>query len=83
MKTLSESQKVMRWRIILRDFGPNIQNIAGVDNIASDTLSRLPFMPRDKYKTCKRKSQCRANDLFTLASIGNNKYCFQLNILIV
>ena len=47
--TLSESQRVMRWRIILEEFGPNIQHIAGVDNIVSDTLSIFPSTPSDKY----------------------------------
>jgi len=40
--TLSESQRVMRWRLILEEFGPNIQHIAGVDNIVAGMLSRLP-----------------------------------------
>ena len=26
--TLSESQRVIRWRLILEEFGPNIENIA-------------------------------------------------------
>lgn len=39
--TLSESQRVMRWRLLLEEFGPNIIHIAGVDNIVADTLSRL------------------------------------------
>ena len=43
--TMSESQRVMRWRLILKEFGTNIQHIAGVDNIVSDTLSRLPSIP--------------------------------------
>jgi hypothetical protein len=32
----------MRWCLILKEFGPNIQHIPGVDNIVADTLSRLP-----------------------------------------
>jgi hypothetical protein len=40
--TLSESQRVMQWRLILEEFGPNIQHIPGVDNIVADTLSHLP-----------------------------------------
>ena len=46
--TLSESQRVMRWRLILEDSGPNIQNIAGVENIVVDMLSRLPSTPSNK-----------------------------------
>ena len=47
--TLSESQRVIRWQIILEEFGPNIQHIAGVDNIVADTLSIFPSTPSDKY----------------------------------
>jgi hypothetical protein len=31
----------MRWRLILEEFGPNIQHIAGIDNVVADMLSRL------------------------------------------
>ena len=39
---MSESQRVMRWRLILEEFGPNIESITGVDNTIADTLSRHP-----------------------------------------
>ena len=81
--TLSESQRVMRWRLIFEEFGPNIQHISGVDNIVSDTIIRLPSTPSDKYKTCTRKAQCRANELFSMNRVENHEYCFLLNILIV
>ena len=54
--TLSESQKVMRWRLIIEYFGSNIHHIAGVDNIVSETLSRLPYMPSNKYEPFTRKA---------------------------
>ena len=37
--TFSESQRVMRWRLLLEEFGPNIIHIAGVDNTVADTLA--------------------------------------------
>ena len=81
--TLSESQRVMFWRLIIKEFGINIQHIAGVDNIVYDTLSRFPYRPSDKYEPCTRKSQCHNNELFALSRIENNEYCFPLLILIL
>jgi len=40
--TISESQRVMRWCLLLEEFGPGIKHIAGEDNIVADALSRLP-----------------------------------------
>ena len=39
--TLSESQRVMQWRLLLEEFRPHIHHIAGVDNIVANTLSRV------------------------------------------
>ena len=39
--TLSESQMVMRWQLILEEFGPNIQHITGVYNIFARHLAFL------------------------------------------
>ena len=39
--TLSESQRVMHWLFLLKEFGPHIHHMAGVNNIVSDTLSRV------------------------------------------
>ena len=38
---MSEYQRVMRWWLLLKEFGPHIHHIAGIDNIVADTLSRL------------------------------------------
>ena len=46
--TLSEYQRLMHWKLILEEFGPNIQHIAGVENIVVDMLSRLPSTPSNK-----------------------------------
>ena len=81
--TLSESQRVMIWKLILKEFGPNIQHIAVFDNIVVDTLSILSSMPRDNYYTYTSKAQCRANKLFGIVRTENNEYCFLINLLIV
>lgn len=39
--TLSESQRVMRWRMILEEFNPTIKHIPGEENVVADSLSRL------------------------------------------
>ena len=31
----------MCWRLILKEFGPNIKLISGVDNIVADTISKF------------------------------------------
>ena len=72
--TLSESQTVIRWQPIIKEFGPNIQNISGVDNIVADTLSILPYTYVNKYKPSTVKDQCRVNELFTISRAENNKY---------
>ena len=62
--TMSESQRVMCWQLILKEFGPNIQNIARVDYMVSDTLSRLLYEPNDQEYTRNIRDQCGVNELF-------------------
>ena len=45
--TLSQSQRVMRWRLILEEFGPDIKHIKGEDNVVADAISRLPTANED------------------------------------
>ena len=48
--TLSEYKIVMRWQIIIEEFGPNIYHIAWFYNIVTDTLIIFPYTPSNKYK---------------------------------
>ena len=49
--TLSESQRVMRRRLIIKDFGTNIQHIDRVDNIVADTLIRLSMYSKRQVRS--------------------------------
>ena len=79
--TLSQSQRVMRWRLILEEFGPNIQHIAGLDNVVADTLSRLPSANTDeKDSPCTPLDSHQANELFAL---DNETESFPLSLSLV
>ena len=79
--TLSEYQRLMQWYLIIQEFGPNIQYIAVVDNIVSNTLSIFLSIYVEKYEPITKRDQCRVNELFAISMAENNKYCFPLNLL--
>ena len=67
----STSQRAMRWRVLLEEFGPNIKYIKGIDNTVADALSRLskegtiPYFKSQGEHTSERKEMCFAMKLFT------------------
>ena len=71
----------MRWQLNIGEFGPNIQHIAGVENIVSNILSILPYTSVDKYETSTMKSHCRSNELFTTGRVENSEYFFPIYFL--
>ena len=56
---------------MLEYFGPNIQHISGIDNIVSDTLSRLPLANINRYESSTINDSRQANELLTF---NNDKY---------
>ena len=73
----------MRWRLIIKEFGPKIQHIAGIDKIVADTLRHLPSekINRDESNTMNDSRQ--ANELFTFDNDEYNKVTFQLTLPLV
>ena len=47
--TMSESQRVVLWQLILKEFGPNIQHVTGFDSIIAYKLSKFPYTSAYKY----------------------------------
>ena len=45
--TLMSSDRCMRWRLIIEEYGPDIIYIPGPDNVVADALSRLPRVDND------------------------------------
>ena len=39
---LKTSQRVMRWRLLLEEYGPEIEYIKCPKNVVADALSKLP-----------------------------------------
>jgi hypothetical protein len=37
----STSDRVMRWRLLIEEFGPEFRHIKGIHNVIADALSRL------------------------------------------
>ena len=50
--TVSQSQRVMRWRLILEEFGPDIRHIKGEENVVADAISRLPTANDGQIEEC-------------------------------
>ena len=68
--TVSESQRVMRWRLLLEEYGPDIRHIKGVDNVVADAISRLPMANDDEPST--DKVQSHMNELFNIGNRNND-----------
>jgi hypothetical protein len=79
--TVSESQRVMRWRLILEEFGPNIQHIAGIDNVVVDMLSCVPSANSDQDELEPSTAQCHANKIFAIEKDTTNNDGFPLMLI--
>ena len=46
------TERVMRWRLVIEEFGPELRHIKGENNIVADTLSRLDLNEADFGPEC-------------------------------
>ena len=63
----------MCWKFIIKEFGPNIQHIAVVDNIVDDSLSRLQSTLVDKYQPSTSKAQCCAENYSQISGVKTTR----------
>ena len=63
--TMIESQIMMGWKIILKEFGTNIQHIAGFDKMVAGNINKMEYVPNDQGKNINRRDQFCVRDLFT------------------
>ena len=74
----------MRWRLLLKEFGPDIRHIAGVGNIVADAMSRLPMTQNNEQKEVSTSElQCCMNKLFLRVRNETNDNGFPLDLSIV
>ncbi len=82
--TLTQSQQeIMQWRLILKEIlGPNIQYIAGLDNVKTDDmLSCLPSANTadESSSPSKQKGMLQANNLFASTNMNDESFQEQLS----
>jgi hypothetical protein len=41
------TKRVMRWRVIIKEFGPKLTYVKGVNNVVADALSRMQMTEKD------------------------------------
>lgn len=62
------TERVMRWRLVLEEYGPEILYVKGEDNVVADALSRLPLentLEQDDptpHEDIERMAEIFAND---------------------
>ena len=57
------TERVMRWRLILEEFGPTLTHIPGKDNVVADALSQLPIQSQTTLINHKIEDLFGAEDL--------------------
>ena len=80
---IREYQGVMHCRLIIEEFGPNINHIYEVYNMAADTLSSIQPAINYWYEPMTTNDQCCANDLLATSAGQSHVNGLTLYILLV
>jgi hypothetical protein len=79
--TVSESQCVMRWCLLLEEYRPDIRHISGVENVVADAISRLPMAQNDENESSTvKRIQRQMNEMFNLEQDESNDNGFPLQL---
>ena len=61
------TDRVMRWRLIIEEFRPELHYIKGEDNIVADALSRMDMLSTEEYEELytgeEQIAECYAADV--------------------
>ena len=85
------SNRVMRWRLLIEEYGPDIQHLPGEHNIVADALSRLDINPAKllnelSFSHCAAvdESNYKADelaDLYTVDKLPDNLYPLKYSVI--
>jgi len=63
------TDRVMRWRLIIEEYGPELHYIKGEHNVVADALSRLDMMSYDDFQREKAEHELFAFDVEDLPTV--------------
>ena len=64
------TERVMRWRLVLEEYGPELRYIKGEHNIVADALSRLDMVPEPR----EQGEQMNDDEIATLFAADEDDY---------
>jgi transposase InsO family protein len=57
-----QTQRVLRWRLFIEEYGPTFHFIEGSQNLAADALSRLPFIEKEVVRPSQPAGATKDDD---------------------
>ena len=67
--TKFNTDRVIRWRLLLEEYGPSIYYLKGKDNEAADAMSRLEIFTLEKFNTNKN-AEIKSNPAKHMCKLG-------------